>query len=179
MIKIDDNITDIVMTNFDIFRNIHPNVITIAGVICNYFILKEIDNITTSTIDGTYFASLLLVRFLADCLDGAVARKYKKTSKLGNILDTISDMMFIFIIFYFLMIRFNLANWCIIFYIMAVCLMEEKYSVFASHESVKNSEENIIDLVVNFLSNNTIVTFVIFYFVTTRFNKQTVLTPLI
>ncbi|MGB2110966.1 MAG: CDP-alcohol phosphatidyltransferase family protein [Patescibacteria group bacterium] len=32
-------------------------------------------------------------------LDGAVARKYNKTSKLGNILDTLSDFMIGFILY--------------------------------------------------------------------------------
>ncbi len=78
MIKIDDGITDIVMSNFDIFKDIHPNAITLVGIACNYLILKEVDAIRTSTIDPSYFAGILLVRFLSDCLNGAVARKYKK-----------------------------------------------------------------------------------------------------
>ena len=171
MIKIDDNITNIIMANFDIFEHIHPNIITLVGITCNYFILSEIDNMNISPINGTYFALLLAIRFIADCLDGAVARKYKKTSKLGNILDTVSDMMLMFIIFYFIMIRFNLANWYIIFFILAMCLINEKYSVFTSHESAKNGDSNMIDLVVSFFSNNTIVPFVLFYILVMKFNK--------
>ena len=171
MIKIDDHITNVVMTKFDIFENIHPNAITLVGIICNYFILTEIDNIQTLSINKIYFAFLLLIRFLADCLDGAVARKYKKTSKLGNILDTISDMMLMFIMFYFLMIKFNLANWCIIFFILAMCLINEKYSVFTSHEALKNSNNDILEsTTIKFLSNNTIIIFTLFYVFVMKFN---------
>jgi phosphatidylserine synthase len=160
MIKIDDNIADIIITNTDIFKNVHPNIITLVGIVCNYFILNEIDNMQISPINGTYFAFLLLIRFLADCLDGAVARKYKKTSKLGNILDTMSDIF---------MIRFNLPNWYIIFFIFAMCIINEKYSLFTSHESIKNNDGNIIDLVVSFFTNNSIVIFALFYFLVMKF----------
>ena len=37
---------------------------------------------------------MIFLRYLADIIDGKVARKYKKTSKLGGYLDTISDVMF-------------------------------------------------------------------------------------
>jgi phosphatidylglycerophosphate synthase len=40
---------------------------------------------------------MLFLRYLADCLDGGVARKYDKKSKLGGLLDTISDSVLIFV----------------------------------------------------------------------------------
>lgn len=172
MIKIDDHITKFVMDNFDIFEHIHPNVITIIGIICNYFILDQIDNMETNKINEIHFAILLFVRFLSDCLDGAVARKYKKTSKIGNILDTLSDMMFNFIIFYFFLVKFNLPNWWIVFYIFGAYIVNEKYSIFTTHETLKNGEDGIVDLGMNFLSNNTIIIFVIFFIIVINENKS-------
>jgi phosphatidylglycerophosphate synthase len=172
MIKIDDHITKFVMDNFDVFQNVHPNVITIVGIILNYFILVEVDSVQSNEINGIYFGILMLFRFLADCLDGAVARKYKKTSKLGNTLDTISDMMLMFVGFYFFMVKFNLPNWWIAVYILTVCWMEKKYSVFTSHEIVKNAENNTADLIMNFFSNNTIIIFVIFFIVVMNENNK-------
>jgi phosphatidylglycerophosphate synthase len=163
MIKSDDIIVDYIMKNYDIFENIHPNVITSIGIVCNYFILLNIDNIETHNVNLIIFGILLCVRFLADALDGAVARKYKKSSRLGNILDTVSDLMLLFIVFYFAMIVFKLPNWTIIFYILLLVLINEKYGIFKQHDAVKNNKENIIDTIMNFSTNNTIIVFAIFY----------------
>jgi phosphatidylglycerophosphate synthase len=40
----------------------------------------------------------LFIRYSCDCLDGAVARKYKKVSDVGGLLDTIADNTLIFIV---------------------------------------------------------------------------------
>ena len=34
---------------------------------------------------------LFIVRLICDCLDGMVARKYDKKTKLGGFLDTLGD----------------------------------------------------------------------------------------
>jgi len=163
MIKLDDIIVNHVMHNYDIFEHINPNVITSIGIICNYFILLYIDNIETHSIDPLIFGLIIIVRFLADALDGAVARKYKKSSRLGNILDTVSDLMMLFIVFYFLIIIFNLPNWTIIFYILLLILINEKYGIFKQHDAVKSKNKNFIDKVMNFSTNNTIISFAVFY----------------
>jgi len=163
MIKLDDIIVKHVMDNYDIFEHIHPNVITSIGIICNYFILLYIDNMEMHSIDPLIFGLIIMVRFLADALDGAVARKYKKSSRLGNILDTVSDLMMLFIVFYFLIIVFNLPNWTIIFYILLLILINEKYGIFKQHDTVKSKDESFIDKVMNFSTNNTIILFAMFY----------------
>lgn len=69
------------------FKNIHPNTITISGIFLNgfalysYFIMKN-KHLT---------AILLLCRILTDNLDGMVARKFNKVSKIGGLLDSIAD----------------------------------------------------------------------------------------
>ena len=172
--KMDDSITNYTMTHFDIFENIHPNVITSVGLLCNYFILLNIDNIETQKINEFTFLLLIAVRFLADCLDGAVARKYKRTSKLGNILDTISDLMFMLIAFYLAMIIFKLPNWTIIFYIIILVFFNEKYDILRQHSLVKNGGDSIIDQASQLLADNTIVSFGVFYIVSLWFNRQQV-----
>jgi len=163
MIKLDDIIPDTLVNDTDIFKHIHPNVITALGLICNYFILLQIENIKTSKIDPYLFGTLLLIRCASDCIDGAVARKYKKTSKMGNFLDTISDMLFMFIIFYTIMISFNLENWTIIFYLIGLYALCDQFHIFDTHEIVKNSNGSIIKNIAGFASNNTVCMFVLFY----------------
>lgn len=174
MTKIDDTIVNYVMEHFDIFENIHPNIITFIGIICNYFILLHIDNIETKQINIYTFLILIGIRFLVDCLDGAIARKYKKTSKLGNILDTISDLMFLLIVFYLIMIIFKFPTWTIIFYIILLIFCNEKYDILRQHSKVKNGGDNIVDELSKFLADNTIITFSIFYIVTIWYNKKSI-----
>ena len=171
MIKLDDIIVDHIMKNYDIFEHIHPNVVTFIGILCNYFILINIDNIENQNIDSVMFGILLAIRFLADALDGAVARKYKKSSRLGNILDTVSDLMLLFIVFYFVMIMFKLPNWTIVFYVLLLVLINEKYEIFKHHDAVKNNDENVIDKIMNFSTNNTVIVFAIFYTIVIAYDK--------
>ena len=62
------------------FKKIHPNLITLTGMVCNVFII-------TLLLKGyVHWANLLLIiKYFCDCLDGGVARKYNKTSKLEGI----------------------------------------------------------------------------------------------
>lgn len=171
MIKIDDTVADYVMTNYDIFECIPPNLITGVGILCNYFIFMNIYNVKNTKIDMVPFALLLLVRFLADILDGAVARKYKKTSKMGNILDTVSDLMLMFVGYYLIMIMFDLPNWTIAFFILYVFILNEKYKIFEQHDLVKSGNNGIMDWFMNFTANNTIVQFVILFVIAIWYNQ--------
>ena len=176
MIKLDDVIPNTLVKNTDIFKNIHPNVLTAVGLVCNYYILQQIDDIKTTKIDPYLFGTLLFIRCVSDCIDGAVARKYKKSSKFGNFLDTFSDMIFMFIIFYSIMISFNLSSWMLAFYLVAVYLLCSEFDIFNTHEIVKESKGNFIKNVANFFSNNTIVIFTSFYifvlFMNNKFMNQ-------
>jgi phosphatidylglycerophosphate synthase len=91
--RLDDKLTDFILNKFYFFKYIHPNIITLSGMISNFFILFFILN--------KFFISsvlLLVYRYLADCLDGGVARKYNKKSKLGGALDTWSDTILVYIL---------------------------------------------------------------------------------
>jgi phosphatidylglycerophosphate synthase len=89
----DDTLTKIILENFSVFKFIHPNLITMVGLLLNFLIIHEI------SISGNFFlvCLFLLLRYLADCLDGGVARMYDKKSKIGGALDTWSDTILIYI----------------------------------------------------------------------------------
>ena len=107
-IKLDDKVAKIVLDNYN-FENIAPNIITLIGIICNCIVLVislyiKID----SNIKKVMLLFILFIRWLVDILDGAVARKYNKVSKLGHNLDTFSDLMLQFIFFIFAGSKLNI-----------------------------------------------------------------------
>ncbi len=68
-----------------------PNLITVLGFTLT--LLTAISYYSGLTLGVTWFASVVLL-FLAgyfDALDGAMARRYLQTSKIGGILDSILD----------------------------------------------------------------------------------------
>ena len=106
----------------------------------------------------------ILYRWLADCLDGAVARKYNKSSKLGHQLDTLSDLIMGFITFYFIQKHiFNLSfNYTLIFYIIFLIIFINKYNFLNTHNIAKNTKKNnIIDYFVSILINNTFLGYIL------------------
>ena len=89
MFKLDLIINNnIVKYSLCLFKNIHPNTITLTGMIINFIIFFLYFQPSHYKIINSI---LLVLRILADNLDGMVARHYKKTSKIGGLLDTISD----------------------------------------------------------------------------------------
>ena len=94
-LKLDDRYTKYVLDNLILFKFINPNVITLIGLLADFFILYFLIN------KLLFFLALsLFIRYSADCLDGAVARKYKKVSDLGGMLDTLADNTLIFVVIY-------------------------------------------------------------------------------
>ena len=94
-LKLDDKYTKYVLDNLILFKFINPNVITLIGLLADFFILYFLIN------NLLFFLALsLFIRYSADCLDGAVARKYKKVSDLGGMLDTLADNTLIFVVIY-------------------------------------------------------------------------------
>ena len=164
--RIDDNVSNFIVSNTDIFQNINPNVITSIGMICNYCIFTNIKNHINVPINPYIFALILSVRWLSDCLDGTVARKYKKTSKLGHYLDTISDMILASIVFYYFMIKFNM-NYVhvILLYLLFIFVLFYLYDIVDTHDKLKNDKDNydILGKIIQFGTNNTIIIFIGFY----------------
>ena len=83
--------------------NIHPNFITLVGLLLNLSLLGNFAS--------HYKMIIVIISRLLDCLDGEVARKCDKQSKFGAWFDVISDLIFNTIIFMFIFgFDINLIN---------------------------------------------------------------------
>ena len=70
------------------FGNIHPNYITLFGIIFKF--------LSVYFMYSKYYFLMFIFKFIeriADCLDGEIARKYNKGSYFGHLLDKLSDMI--------------------------------------------------------------------------------------
>ena len=163
-IKIDDYLTNKILENIYIFKNIHPNIITISGLIINYYIYYLLDTLKSNK----YLLGFCIIyRWLIDCLDGAIARKYNKSSKLGHHLDTLSDIIISFIAFY--SIQKHIFNWsfntCLIIYVITVFIFiyNNIFDIINTHDNLKNiKKKNMINYSVSFLINNSIILYILF-----------------
>ena len=160
-VRIDDNITNKSIENATFLKYIHPNIITISGLIMNFYIY----HLLNTPNNNIYLLGFCIIyRWLADCLDGAVARKYKKGSKLGHQLDTLSDVIMGFITFYFIQKHiFNLTfNNCLIIYVIFIVIYNYLFDFINTHDNLKYPKKNnIINYSVSFLTNNTILTYIL------------------
>ncbi len=172
--SIDDYIADILTQN-DFFKHIHPNAITLVGVIFNIIIFRIVFNNKFNLLNNKYdniaFFIILLTRYLSDILDGKVARKYNKVSELGNYLDSLSDIMMCFIIYSFIIkIYTNTSNKLIILsYIFILFIFQYTFNIFNTHSLIKNNiNNNIFTTIISVITNNTIIMFSVFYIIYTR-----------
>jgi phosphatidylglycerophosphate synthase len=156
-IRGDDYVTKVILCHFVIFEHIHPNVITIFGIILNITIFYTAEN------NNFFFTAVLLIfRYLADCLDGGVARKYNKTSKIGGSLDTFSDNM---LIFFYVIIMCNMLDIpggisAATFFVVLNLYMMFLSNSLINHSGIKvggNSVKNIYA----FFVNNSYILFII------------------
>jgi len=70
-------------------EKMNPNAITLFNIIPSLISLYYVYHK-----DYLLFFIFLIIRTVLDCLDGLVARKYNKTSKLGAFLDIFTDLCF-------------------------------------------------------------------------------------
>lgn len=103
-IRLDDKFTEIILEKFSVFSFIHPNAITFFGIMMNFLLLSLHKD------PGIVFLITLTLRYFADCLDGGVARKYKRVSKVGGLLDTASDTLLLLILTFCICEKYNLDN---------------------------------------------------------------------
>lgn len=158
---LDDIITENIINNVHIFKYIHPNIITISGLIINLIIYYLLN---TNNKNYYLLIFLILYRWLADCLDGAIARKYNKGSKLGHYLDTFSDIIMGFITIYFIQKYFiNLSFEIVLFlYIFFIYIYNKLFDFMSNHDKLKNPvKNNILNNIVVFGTNNTIFTYIL------------------
>jgi CDP-diacylglycerol--glycerol-3-phosphate 3-phosphatidyltransferase len=156
-VKLDDKLTAYILGHFSFFKFISPNLITISGLLMNFLILYYI-------IYGDFLFTtiLLILRYLADCLDGGVARKYNKKSKIGGALDTWSDTILIYILIYGLFYIYKLPFGpelaafasCGNMFIMSLT------NSLVDHAGMK-SGNNMFTLVYSFFVNNSIISYML------------------
>ena len=142
-----DNYIGIKIVDTDIFKNVHPNIITIFGIILNFvifFLLKK-SNILIANI-------LTIIRCLCDILDGNIARKYNKYSKLGGTLDTICDFIFIQLYCFLIADKF-IKNKNIVY---TLCTINGLFNIYIMKDSI--SDHSIIE------NNNTLIGKIIEFF---------------
>jgi phosphatidylglycerophosphate synthase len=88
-----------------IFKNIHPNIITITGILINVISIYCFFS-NHKILTGILF----FLRTFCDNLDGMVARYYNKVSNLGGVLDAFADYFMVstinFIFFYYIHLNF-------------------------------------------------------------------------
>lgn len=148
---LDNRFTSFVLDQTDFFKNVHPNLITIFGFVCNiilFFTITEQYLILT--------AAILFLRYTADLLDGGVARKYNKVSKLGGLLDSLSDNALMFVLIYSIGILLSLENSV---YIAAITtLLNAGYMIsqnsFIDHEPIKQGNKGFKRIYSFFVNNN-------------------------
>lgn len=166
---VDNKLADILVNRTDIFANIHPNIISIISIVCNialYFILAP--SLENQQIHVGAFTIVLIMRCLTDILDGAVARKYNKTSRLGGLLDTLGDVMLLLLLGYYGCRRYDLHfGLC---WVLLGVIIGSIYSLdlYHDHAAAKMYEGHVGRQMLAFLTNNTVIVFAVVYFVILR-----------
>jgi phosphatidylglycerophosphate synthase len=159
---LDDYVADAFVKHTNIFQNIHPNIITASSLVLNIFILIILLK-WRNGINIPLIGSILVFRCATDIFDGAVARKYNKSSKLGGYLDTIGDFSLFIIFFYYIFDRYNCSSiyWIpflgLLFYSL-IC-----FDIAHDHSSLKIYDGGLFQHFCAFWANNTIVLFTIMY----------------
>lgn len=157
----DNYISLSILNKTNIFKNIHPNIITLLGFILNFIIYESIIQE-----EYNYLIIFLLGRWFADALDGNIARKYKKTSSIGNALDSISDWIMYLGMMYLICKIYEIdTKYLIIFYITLLTLNICYFNTFNKNKKEINNKDNSILSKINiFLSDNSIVVYIIYYY---------------
>lgn len=157
-IKYDDTLAKIIVDNTPIFKHIHPNIITSFSFICNFIILY----LFLYQKNDTLLIIVFILRYLSDLLDGQVARTYNKTSKLGNTLDTLSDIMLIGIFLYLFDMKLNIPyKYILTIYSLCIFFCKYKYSIFVQHNNIKDSNKS--NIFMSFFVNNSFLIFILTY----------------
>jgi phosphatidylglycerophosphate synthase len=148
---LDDKIAKLIVDNIPIFRYIHPNIISLLSIILNIIILIVLVN---NNINVFSLLAILATRWLTDLLDGAVARKYKKVTKLGGILDTIGDVMIIFIFMWYIFKLTGVNMMLYYVFIVIVLIYIYHMEVYHDHSELKHYNGNNVQKIIAFFVNN-------------------------
>lgn len=155
---IDGKITKYILDNVSLLSKVHPNVITMSGVIANLLIVFLL------TVNLFWaFLIVLFYRYLADCVDGGVARKYNKKSKLGGILDTLSDNMLIYIICWAILYKLDFDSALFISFVpmMLNLIIMFKLNSIVEHDAMKVGN-SLPMMLYSMAVNNSLFSFIAF-----------------
>ena len=157
---IDDHIAALIVNNTEIFKNIHPNVLTICSYILNVIIFNILGQ---STLSIPLLVLALIARFLTDILDGAVARKYNKVTVLGGVLDTFGDVMFILIMLWYILKKTGGPMIILPVFTIIMALYIWKEGTLHDHSNLKDPNGNLIKFCLAHCINNTWCLFTVFF----------------
>jgi phosphatidylglycerophosphate synthase len=157
--KFDDRIADLIVST-NIFKNIAPNAITSLGICINIILFYLFSK---NKFKGALVNTLLVIRFLCDICDGAVARKYNKSSDLGGFLDTIDDLLFIQIYIFVLLTKFLTSKLLVFIFILVTTFLNlyVMRNSIIDHSIIKDTtQEHKKDKLLAFTCNNSIFLFI-------------------
>ena len=160
---LDQHINKYIQENYiQLFKNIHPNIITIIGILINIISIYSFFFMNYKILTGILF----FLRTLCDSLDGMVARYYDKVTKLGGVLDAFADCFMVSIISFIFFYYFHLN-----FYINLILSILSGSSVFIYliindalfiHSNITiNPKMTYIDIFPFLIYNNTYLSIII------------------
>ena len=158
-LNLDDPIGITLAKEISLLKYIHPNIITISGLLINFYIYKLLNN---NNLNIYLLIISLFYRWLADVMDGAVAREYNKLSKLGHNLDTLSDTLLIIIILNYILENILGLSFFISSSIISILLIYliSSYNMLDTHDDLKkNKKNNFTGSIVAFFTNNSYLCF--------------------
>ena len=97
----------IIEKSMPIFKRLHftPNMITAGGCALKLSGLYALYYTNHYVVAGFLF----LVGYIFDCIDGAYARQYKMTTKIGDYLDHGCDILTTLLLIYVMFVRFGVS----------------------------------------------------------------------
>jgi cardiolipin synthase len=151
--NLDKKYTDYVLSKTDLFKYVHPNILSVLGLITDFLLLYFM------TIGAVALIGVgLFIRYSCDCLDGAVARKYKKVSDLGGALDTLADNTLIFVLLYGILMALGIGIMYAIvipgIIVLANLIYMYSKNAILHHQHLKNSQSTLFDRIYLFGINN-------------------------
>ena len=155
----DDEISNyIINLNKNAFSHVSPNIVTSCGLIATLLLIGHLKNLKQSSL--IQISVLILGRWLADTLDGNIARTFNKTSKFGGAFDLMSDNIFAMIIIYFVL-KYQFPQFNKIVSLVITCIFVSYFYYMDSlyiHSDIANvKNQNISTDIINFSMQNTLI----------------------
>lgn len=139
---------------------IHPNLVTVVALVLSALI-------PFMHIYKLYFLVFfsIIIRQLCDTLDGSIARKCEKVSRIGGLLDTIADTIFYFSVFFVIYYMLTqditivfLGAFVTVGILMVIHCIIFKINVLYDHSLAKGNEnDSFSKSTISFIFNNSMI----------------------